>query len=296
MKQNTVVPLSLSLALHGLLVLLMVFNFDFAAETPEIKPQPRIIQAKLISMNANPVARVKPVKKQAEDASAPEVPPPPPPAEQPKPEPEPVKPAPPPKPEPDQAKLLKLKKAEEAKKEAAEEKAKAEAKKIEDQKKAEDAKKKAEAAKKAEADKQEKARKEKEKQEALRKQREQAAREDLAKMLSEDEEAISNNTEGQLVQSYQGLIQESVQRRWSRPPSARNGMHCVLLIQLIPTGEVVDVQIVKSSGDDAFDRSAMNAVKKASPFSELQALKGSADFERNFRRFQLDFIPEDLRQ
>ena len=294
MKQNTVVPLTLSIALHALLVLLMVFNFDFAAETPEIKPQPRIIQAKLISMNANPVARVKPVKKQAEDASAPEVPPPPPPAEQPKPEP--VKPTPPPKPEPEQAKLLKLKQQEDAKKKAAEEKAKADAKKREDQKKAEDAKKKAEAAKKAEADKKEKARKEKEKQEALRKQREQAARAELAKMLSEDEEAISTNTEGQLVQSYQGLIQESVQRRWSRPPSARNGMHCVLLIQLIPTGEVVDVQIVKSSGDDAFDRSAMNAVKKASPFSELQALKGGADFERNFRRFQLDFIPEDLRQ
>lgn len=294
MKQNTVVPLTLSIALHALLVLLLVFNFDFAAEAPEIKPQPRIIQAKLISMNANPVARVKPVKKQAEDASAPEVPPPPPPAEEPKPEP--AKPAPPPKPEPDQAKLLKLKQQEDAKKKAAQEKAKADAKKLEDQKKAEDAKKKAEAAKKAEADKKEKERKEKEKQAALRKQREQAARAELAKMLSEDEEAISTNTEGQLVQSYQGLIQESVQRRWSRPPSARNGMHCVLLIQLIPTGEVVDVQIVKSSGDDAFDRSAINAVKKASPFSELQALKGSADFERNFRRFQLDFIPEDLRQ
>jgi colicin import membrane protein len=115
-------------------------------------------------------------------------------------------------------------------------------------------------------------------------------------MLSEDEEAESTNTEGQLVQSYQGAIQEAVQRRWSRPPSARNGMHCVLAIQIIPTGEVVDVQVVKGSGDDAFDRSAINAVKKASPFTELQALKGNADFEKNFRRFQLDFIPEDLRQ
>ena len=291
MKQPTLVPLTLSIALHAALLLLLIFHFDLLADAPEIKPQPRIIQAKLISMHANPVARVKPVKIQEENASAPEVPPP----AQEKPQPKPEQ-KPPPKPQEDQAKLLKLKQAEEAKKKAADEKAKAEAKKKEEQKKAEDAKKKAEAAKKAEAEKKEKARKEKERQDALRKQREKAAREDLAKMLAENEEANATNTEGELVQSYEGAIQEAIQRRWSRPPSARNGMHCVLLIQLIPTGEVVDVQIVKSSGDDAFDRSAMTAVKRASPFTELQALKGNADFERNFRRFQLDFIPEDLRQ
>lgn len=298
MRREVAVPLSISLTLHALLVLALVFHFDLVAEMPEIKPTPRIIQAKLISMNANPVARTKPVKKPEEPASEPESTPPPP-AHEPKPEPpkpEPVKETPPPKPEPDQQKLLKLKQAEEAQKKAADEKAKADAKKKEEQKKADEAKKIEADKKKAEADKKEKDRKEKEKQDALHKQREKAARDDLAKMLSEDEEAQSTNTEGQLVQSYQGLIQESVQRRWSRPPSARNGMHTVLLISLIPTGEVVDVQIQRSSGDDAFDRSAINAVKKASPFSELQALKGGADFEKNFRRFQLDFIPEDLRQ
>lgn len=306
MRREVAVPLLISLTLHALLVLALIFHFDLVAEMPEIKPTPRIIQAKLISMNANPVARTKPVKKPEEPASEPESAPPPAPEpkpEPPKPEPpkpEPVKETPPPKPEPDQQKLLKLKQAEEAQKKAADEKAKAEAKKKEEQKKEEqkktdEAKKKAEAdKKKSEADKKEKELKEK--QDALNKQRAKAARDDLAKMLSEDEEAQSTNTEGQLVQSYQGLIQESVQRRWSRPPSARNGMHCVLVIQLIPTGEVVDVQVMKGSGDDAFDRSAINAVKKASPFSELQALKGSADFEKNFRRFQLDFIPEDLRQ
>ncbi|MET0378858.1 MAG: cell envelope integrity protein TolA [Spongiibacteraceae bacterium] len=299
MRRDVAVPLSITLALHALLVLALIFHFDLVAEMPEIKPTPRIIQAKLISMNANPVARTKPVKKPEEPASEPESAPlPPEPEPQPElPKPEPVKETPPPKPEPDHQKLLKLKQAEEAKKKVADEKAKAEAKKKEEQKKAEETKKKADAAKKkAETDKKEKDRKEKEKQDALHKQREKAARDDLAKMLSEDEQAESSNTEGELVQSYQGVIQEAVQRRWSRPPSARNGMHCVLVIQLIPTGEAVDVQILKSSGDDAFDRSAINAVKKASPFSELQALKGGADFEKNFRRFQLDFIPEDLRQ
>jgi len=67
------------------------------------------------------------------------------------------------------------------------------------------------------------------------------------------------------------------------------------MVQLIPTGEVVDVQVVKSSGDDAFDRSAVTAVKKAGQFPELKNLK-SAEFEKNFRRLTMPFTPEDLRQ
>lgn len=311
MSRDVAVPLSLTVLLHALLVVALYFHLDFAAEMPEIKPTPHIIQAKLIAMNANAVSRSKPVKKPAEPASAPESTPPP--AVEPTPAPEPVKPTPPPpqlqnqpqKKEPDTQKLLKLKQAEEAQKKAADEKAKAEAKKKDDQKKADEAKKKTEdlkkaeeLKKKAEADKKLKEQKEKEAQDNLAKQREKAARAELAKSLSEDEEAQSANDVGQLMQSYQGMIQEAVQRRWSRPPSARNGMHCVLVIQLIPTGELVDVQILKSSGDDAFDRSALNAARKAAPFTELSKLSKTDPrvFEQQFRRFNLDFIPEDLRQ
>ena len=304
MSRDVAVPLSISVLLHVLLVLALIFHFDFAAEVPEIKPVPHIIQAKLVSMNANAVARAKPVKKIAEPASEPETTPPPP-APEPTPEPpkpEPVKVTPPPKPEPDKQKLLKLKQVEEAEKKAQDEKAKADAKKKEEQKKADEAKKadelkkKADEAKKAETEKKEKERKEKEKQDALRKLSEKAARDELSKALSQDEEAQSTNTEGQLVQSYEGAIKQAIERRWSRPPSARNGMSCTVLIQLIPTGEVVDVQILKSSGDEAFDRSAVNAVKKAGQFPELQVLKGGPVFEKHFRRFTLPFIAEDLRQ
>ena len=80
----------------------------------------------------------------------------------------------------------------------------------------------------------------------------------------------------------------------SRPPSARNGMECELAVQLVPTGEVVSVTVIRSSGNSAFDSSAVNAVKKAGAFPELQKLP-SAEFEKNFRRLNLIFKPEDLR-
>ncbi len=97
------------------------------------------------------------------------------------------------------------------------------------------------------------------------------------------------------AQSYIGVIHEKVTANWSRPPSARNGMIVVLNIQLVPTGSVVSVEIRESSGDNAFDRSAVRAVEKAESFPELRQLS-SRVFEQNFRVFNLKFSPEDLRQ
>jgi TonB family protein len=108
------------------------------------------------------------------------------------------------------------------------------------------------------------------------------------------EDAQATATAAELSASYAALIQQTVINYWSRPPSARNGMEALLQIQLIPTGEVQSVSLLKSSGNTAFDRSAINAVEKAGSFPELQKLP-SAEFEKNFRRFRLLFRPEDLR-
>ena len=89
-------------------------------------------------------------------------------------------------------------------------------------------------------------------------------------------------------------IRASVINRWTRPPSARNGMVSILSIQLVPTGEVVGVSVLQSSGNTAFDRSAMTAVERTVRFPEVAKLDNRT-FEANFRRFQLIFKPEDLR-
>lgn len=123
------------------------------------------------------------------------------------------------------------------------------------------------------------------------------AQRELAQAMAEEEqqqEEEATATAGELAASYSSLIQRTVAGYWSRPPSARNGMEVLLALQLIPTGEVVSVTVVKSSGSAAFDRSAMNAVEKAERFPELQNLP-SREFEKSFRRFQMLFRPEDLR-
>ena len=129
-------------------------------------------------------------------------------------------------------------------------------------------------------------------QEELERQR-QRELERLQEQASEAAAAAAARNEFELVQSATGLIQQVVQERWSRPPSARNGMRAVLQIRMLPTGELLEVSITSSSGDPAFDRSAENAVYSAAPFSELQSLPIEV-FNNNFRSLSLIFEPDDL--
>ena len=96
------------------------------------------------------------------------------------------------------------------------------------------------------------------------------------------------------VEQVAALMQARITQNWRRPPSARNGMEVLLEISLVPTGDVVGISVLSSSGSIAFDRSAIAAVERVAQFSEVAVLPIS-DFERYFRRFPLRFKPEDLR-
>lgn len=120
------------------------------------------------------------------------------------------------------------------------------------------------------------------------------ARSELSRAMETEEQQQVAMTSDEMAASYAALIRQTVMNYWSRPPSARNGMEVLLALQLIPTGEVVSVTVVKSSGNNAFDRSAINAVQKAGQFPELKNLP-SREFEKSFRRLSLLFRPEDLR-
>lgn len=149
----------------------------------------------------------------------------------------------------------------------------------------------------------EKARQEQARREQQRRQQEEAARQQrLAQLadsltrqaLAQEEELLAEEdaeADEAAAQSYRLGIYQQVVGNWSRPPSARNGMQAKLLVELVPTGDVVGVTLLESSGNAAFDQSAEAAVRKARRF---EVPKDSALFERHFRRFTLLFRPEDL--
>ena len=94
------------------------------------------------------------------------------------------------------------------------------------------------------------------------------------------------------VGSYEADLMARIVSQWSRPPSARNGMSCDLRLALVPTGELVSVTLVRSSGNGAFDRSAELAVRRAAPF---QVPEDPAVFDAYFRSVTVTFSPNDLR-
>ncbi len=117
------------------------------------------------------------------------------------------------------------------------------------------------------------------------------ARQSFAQALESEAGELAEGDDESVAASYRFGIYQRVVANWSRPLSARLGMEARLLVELIPTGRVVSVTVVESSGNAEFDRSAEAAVNKAREFE----VPGEPEvFERYFRQFSLLFRPEDL--
>ena len=66
------------------------------------------------------------------------------------------------------------------------------------------------------------------------------------------------------VDQYRFLIQQKVKRFWNWPLKL-DQVYCRVELTLADDGSVLAVHLLKSSGNVAFDNSAMQAVKRASP-------------------------------
>ncbi|SER52936.1 Cell division and transport-associated protein TolA [Halopseudomonas bauzanensis] len=185
----------------------------------------------------------------------------------------------------------KLAEEEAAKQKAAEEAAKRKA--AEDAKKAaEDAKRKAEAeaaAKQAEADRVAK----------LKREQEEAKAKALAELLASEtqyQQAQADQFGDEVAASYDDVIRRYVSEQWRRPPTARNGMVVEVQISMLPSGDITDVVVVRSSGDAGFDQSAVQAVRNVGRIPEMQQLsrESPSTFDRMYRQRTLRFKPEDL--
>ena len=182
--------------------------------------------------------------------------------------------------------------AERKKAEAAKKKADADAKKAK-LKAAEEAKKKAEAKKRqAEEAKRKAAEEAKRKADAERKAQQQAEakrREELAR-----QRAAAAEKAAQTVADVGAYIRTLTEDNWRLPSTARNGMTATVRIHFFPSGEVDLAEIIKSSGDMAYDRSVLQAIERVGQY-DLIASVDPITFERNLRRVLIEFRPEGLR-
>jgi len=100
---------------------------------------------------------------------------------------------------------------------------------------------------------------------------------DLKRSLDQELRADQARASGALA-SWQSQITARIQRAWLRPPSARQGIECVLNVTQVPGGEVTNVRIGSCNGDQAVRESIEAAVYRASP---LPPPPDPTLFERN---------------
>lgn len=212
-------------------------------------------------------------------------PPPPPPAPEvkPEPEPEPPKPEPPkpipkaePKPEPPPP----------SKADIALKKAKEKEEKLKEEKRKEEEKKK-------ELDKKKKQIEEEERKRALdalhneqKAIQQQADNELRAREAAENARRAAAAARASEVGKYTALIRDKIRANLVAPPDLIGNPQAVFEVTLIPSGEVINVRMTKSSGNSAYDGAVERAIRKSSPLPLPPPDKGL--FEQ-FRQTELKF-------
>ena len=111
---------------------------------------------------------------------------------------------------------------------------------------------------------------------------------DLTNPTTEKE---TKNTDLEKVMYFSSLIRDQIMSNWREPKSSRVGLKTEFIISLVPTGEVIDVSLTKSSGDKAFDQSALLAINKVNRFYDLEMPRKL--FDENFRKFTVVFSPKE---
>ena len=126
---------------------------------------------------------------------------------------------------------------------------------------------------------------------ALAKQAEQLQQQQHLQQLQQEQQHLKQVALNQgVINQYRQRIAQSIGSYWLVSRDVNKALSCQFLIQLAPGGVVLDVKLLKSSGNAAFDRSAEVAVYKASP---LPVPKDAAQFGP-FRQFSLIVSPKTV--
>ena len=90
----------------------------------------------------------------------------------------------------------------------------------------------------------------------------------LDDLIAEDK-LISKESQHSQVELYSSLIIKSIQSAWRKPINIQDGLVCDLRLSINKNGRIVNVNLIRSSGNLRFDNSALKAVQRAETFSCL---------------------------
>lgn len=116
-----------------------------------------------------------------------------------------------------------------------------------------------------------------------------AADEKRARVLAERHLQEPGRSSGQ---DLDNLIIGLVRQAWRQPPSS-SGLSVEVAMRMLPDGTVTSASVARSSGDPAFDGSAVAAVRNLGRIPEIQQLD-RATFDQMYRHRRLILRADDL--
>lgn len=107
----------------------------------------------------------------------------------------------------------------------------------------------------------------------------------LQAVREQQEKAAANK---RVVDEYVGKIRAKIHDNIIEPPNVSKKVRAEFLVTLLPGGVVLNVKLIKFSGDAAYDDAVERAILKSQPLP----LPADVAMFKNFRELKLGFEPE----
>ena len=105
----------------------------------------------------------------------------------------------------------------------------------------------------------------------------------------EMEKRVSDNAD--VIEQISYKVIKDIEALWIRPNSAKAGMFTDFNLSINRLGIIENIEMKKTSGDKAFDRAALNAIRKYKQIKYVRNLDDQT-FQAYFSNFTVRFKPE----
>ena len=111
----------------------------------------------------------------------------------------------------------------------------------------------------------------------------------LNELIAEDK-SISTKYEKNQIDILSSYVIENIQSAWRKPINIQDGLVCDLRLSINKNGRIIDINLIKSSGNLRFDNSAIKAVQRVETFSFLKDIPINM-YNSNFKSIVITFNP-----
>ena len=111
----------------------------------------------------------------------------------------------------------------------------------------------------------------------------------IANLLLEESE-IELDRDKQEISIYAQKIISTIESAWMKPRNIPKDLVANLRLQIRPSGRIIGVDLVKSSGNIRFDNSALQAVRRVETFSFFNSIPKNL-YESEFQIISISFNP-----